>query len=339
MPQPEDVEFEQPAQEELITEKTELAKAKAGPDIHCYYCGSRNSADAKTCAQCGADLTEGAKRSSDRVMGAHRTEPAAKINCPACGTPNEASAPKCVQCGASLVETQPEPAPPTPVSPPVKESKRRGGLLGKIAIIAVVLLICGACITFFVLSNRTEDVSGSVQDVSWTRSIAIEELVPVTHEDWRDQIPVGAIVGTCIEKVHHTETRSSGETREICGTPYTVDTGSGAGEVVQDCEYEEIMEEVEVFADSCEYTIDEWQQVDRVALSGNDLNPEWPDPRLNSYQREGESEETYKITFNTEDGQYTFTTSKADLFAQAQIGSRWILQVNTFNAVTSIAPK
>ena len=298
MPQPDDLQFEQVAQEELIKDEAEIAKAKAGADIHCYYCGTRNPADAPTCSQCGADLTEGTARKSGRVMGAHHSGPAPKITCSACGAENEANAPKCVQCGASL--TQPEREPEPQKAEPVP--KKRFGLLGGIGGVLVLLLVCAAAITFIILSRRTEDVNGAVRDVTWTRNIAIEALMPVEDENWQDSIPSNAIVGTCTQKVHHTQDDPAPKAKEVCGTPYNVDKGSGYAEVVQDCEYE-------VYEEWCEYTVDEWQKVDEVSLSGNDFNPRWPTiPALNRDQREGEREEIYKIVFSAEQGQYTYTT-------------------------------
>ena len=67
-PQPEDVVFEQPAQEELIADEDAIAQAEAGPDIHCAYCGARNPATAETCSQCGADVKEGEARASGQVL-------------------------------------------------------------------------------------------------------------------------------------------------------------------------------------------------------------------------------------------------------------------------------
>jgi len=336
MPQPEDVKFEQPAQEKLIEDEAEIAKAKAGPDIHCYYCGSRNPADAETCSQCGAALTEGSARASGEVLGTHRDKPAAKIPCPACGAENEPDAPKCARCGASLVQPKPQ-EPPPPKAAPAPAAKSRSRLVGIVVGVVLVLLVCAGFITFFVLSNRTEDTAGQVQDCSWTREIDIEALVPVFDENWRDDIPAGADVGQCAEKVHHTESQPTGETREVCGTPYTVDSGSGHGEVVQDCETEEIMEEVEIYADWCDYSVDQWQVIDTAALSG-DVNPRWPELRLQTNQREGKRDEGYQFTFRTEDGSYSYTTGNANLFAQCRPGDKWVLKVNTFNAVTGIEP-
>lgn len=329
-PQPEDLQFEQAAHEELIKDEAEIARARAGPDIQCHYCGTRNPANAETCSQCGAALSEGTARASGQVLGAHRTGPPQKVTCPACGTPNEATAPRCVQCGASLIQPEPEPAPAQPAKAAAPKSRR--GLIGGGVLVTLLLVACAAVIAFIVLSGRTEDLNGTVQSVSWTRNIALMGLVPVEHEAWHDQIPAGAIAGTCTQRHRSTQDDPAPDAREVCGTPYTVDTGTGYGEVVQDCKYE-------VYEDWCAYTVDEWQIVDRLTRSGSDLNPQWPGaPVLGTNRREGEREEIYRITFDTENGTYTYSTGDASLFAQCQIGSRWLLKVNAFNAVTSIEP-
>src|SRR3989337_2565526 len=104
-PQPEDVVFEQPAQERLIEDKAELARAKAGPDVHCPYCGARNPAGAKFCGACGGNLAQGQAREKGRVLGAFRSGPAPKVKCPACGTENLADAGRCTNRGSPLPGT------------------------------------------------------------------------------------------------------------------------------------------------------------------------------------------------------------------------------------------
>ena len=327
MPQPENVEFEEAGQDELIKDEAELAKAQSGPDVHCYYCGSRNPAGATSCTQCGADLTQAKARTSGKVLGAQRTGPAPKIACPSCGTENEASAGKCVQCGAPL----PKPQPATPKARAVlPQQVKKPWAIGVIGVLAV--LCCLAAVVFFVLSNRTSDVTGTVNNVSWTRAIAIEALGPVQYEDWHDKIPAQAVVGTCTQKMRRTQDNPAPNAKEVCGTPYKVDKGSGYAEVVQDCKYQ-------VYEDWCKYTVDEWKQADEVSVSGSDFSPQWPAaPALNSRQREGARKETYQVTFRTEQGQYTYTPGTQTEFAQYQIGSRWVLKVNTFNAVVSTEP-
>ncbi len=323
--QPAGVQFEQAAQEALLTDQAAIEKAKAGPDVHCKFCGARNPAEAATCSRCGADLGEGAARERGRVLGAHRDRPAEMIPCRACGTPNDPSAQHCKNCGASLGREEPKPAQPAaPLA-----AARKGispvllGLLGLACIAALVI--------FFVLFNRTEGVVGSVREVVWTRTISIEALRPATHEDWRDEIPAGAEVGTCREAFHHVESEPVPGAEKICGTPYTVDLGSGSGEVVQDCEYR-------VYGDLCQYTLDEWQQVDAVTLSGDDLFPEWPTFTLAADERAGQRGEEYGVTIATDEGVYSYEPRDAADYARFEVGSRWTLEINTFNQLMSLAP-
>lgn len=340
-PQPDNVQFEQMAGAELITDKAELEQAKAGPDIHCAYCGSRNRGDANHCTQCGADLTEGEKRQAGQTLGAYSDKPAEKITCPACETPNQANASKCVNCGASLVQTPP-PKPQPQAQPQALGTRSKGrsrpqtagvgqaGLFGSIGLGLIGLLICGGLIFFFILAGRTEDVSGTVSNIGWTREVAIEGLVPVSYSGWRDDIPAGAAVGSCSERIHHTQDQPAPNAQKICGTPYVVDEGSGFGQVVQDCQYQ-------VYALYCDYTVEEWREVDTLRVTGGDLNPRWPAvTNLAGDERPGEQREVYEIVFDTEQGRYTYTTRDPNEFAQFQTGSRWTLQVNTFNTIVDV---
>ena len=333
-PQPDNVEFEQAAHTELIEDETKLAEAKSAPDIHCYYCGTRNPAGTANCSQCGADLSEGAIRKRGQVVGAHRTGPAQNIICPNCSTENTPNASNCVSCGASLVEAEPKPQPqPQRSTSQAKPSPTAGSskFIG-IGIGLVVLLFCGVIGLFIFLSGRTEPITGRVQDVEWSRSIIVEGLVPVTREAWRSDVPAGVVVGSCQPRLHHTQDEPAPNAEEVCGTPYVIDQGSGFGEVIQDCQYR-------VYEDFCEYQATEWQQVDTFSETGDNFTPIWPALSLNeSDQREGQREETYEVEFITEDGRYTYTTRDPIEFAQYQIGSSWILNVNTFNAVMSTEP-
>jgi hypothetical protein len=265
-------------------------------------------------------------------LGAQQTGPVEKINCPACATPNEANAAKCVSCGASLAQPKPVQPQPTAAPTPLK--------IGPVAIVGgvILLLIVGACIAFFALATRTSDVTGQVQALEWSRTIPIEALVPISGRAWRDQIPVGALVGSCAEQQRGIENRSTGLTRQVCATPYVVDTGTGFGEVKQDCVNEPIYEEVPVYDSMCSYTATVWQQVDQVSLSGTDANPRWPQPRLGGGQRQGLPSESYQVVFRTEAKSYTYSTSNADEFSRYQPGSRWVLKVNSFDAITGVEP-
>jgi ribosomal protein L40E len=318
-PQPRDVQFEQPAQEKLITDEKTIAAASAGPDIHCAYCGARNPAGAKTCKQCGADLAEGIAREAGRVVGALRTEEAPPLICLSCGTPNPATARKCSKCGDTLVKPQPKPA--------AAPARGRGSQWWLLPLAGIILL---AAVLIY-LGTRTTELIGSVSGVSWRRAISVEALQPVTRENWRDQLPAGVQVGQCTKKVHHTQDSPAPGAKEVCGTPYVRDQGSGYGKVVQDCHYE-------VYADWCQYRTTAWVAVDPLVLEGADLNPRWPAATLGQKQRAGSRSETYKVRLTANDKAYTYQPADLQEFAQFQPGSRWKLKVNTFGSVTDVEP-
>jgi len=117
----------------------------------------------------------------------------------------------------------------------------------------------------------------------------------------------------------------------VCGTPYTVDQGSGVGEVVQDCEYE-------VYDSYCDYQVLQWTVVTQSAAQDDDLQPYWPDLNLGPGQREGDREERYTVIFASGGKRYTYETSDPDVFSQFIPGSDWTLEVNTFGGVTRVSP-
>lgn len=319
--QPADVEFIQPLQETILADEAKIADAKGGPDLQCGYCGARNDATAVKCRECGADLKEGKERKAGKVLGAHRSGPAGKVPCPACGSENPANLHRCAKCGAGLV-------PGTELQKKAVADTTPGSnrtLLFVLAGLGAVLLI------FLFLSFRTEETVGVVEDITWERRIEIEALVPVTKEDWLEEIPVGAEVGRCGLRVARTQDEPGENTREVCGTPYTVDQGSGYGEVVQDCQYE-------VLEDWCSYTVDEWQRADVVSARGTGLEAIWPALQLETDQREGDRSEQYVIHFSSDGEVYRYNVSSVEDAMQFREGSRWILSVNTFNAITDIEP-
>jgi len=186
------------------------------------------------------------------------------------------------------------------------------------------------CALLYFLFFSTDEVTGTVQAVQWERAIPVEAFGPVEYEAFFDKIPSDASIISCTEEYHHTQTEPVDNSVEVCGTPYTVDTGGGFAEVVQDCEYE-------VYQDYCEYTVDEWYVVDTVTSRGNDFNTSWPNNALADGQRFGEERsESYVIIFDTKDGLERYTTTSHELFQEAQVGTTWVLQINQIGGVQSI---
>ena len=321
-PQPKDVAFQQAPEEQLITDQAKIATAQAGPDIHCAYCGARNPATAKTCKQCGSALAEGTARESGKVLGGLKDKPAPEVKCPSCGAMNPGAALKCSKCGAQLIAPQEAPPlPPTGVRP------RYLGLI----IAAAVLGLIGIFALVMVLGSRTTESVGQVSDVTWRRAIAIEALVPVTRETWRDELPAGADAGRCDRRVRSVQDHPAPGAREVCGTPYVIDTGTGYGQVKQDCRYE-------ISDDWCSYKAMAWVAAPPLVLEGADLNPRWPDAALAQNQRAGGRTENYAVVFKANDKMYTYAPRGLEEFVRFAPGSRWKLATSALGGVNVTGP-
>ncbi len=326
-PQPQEVQFEQAEHQQASQDEQLKKQAEVGPDVHCSFCGTRNPADAKICAQCGADLKEAARREKGKVMGAYQPKPVKQIDCPNCGTKNPETSLKCSGCGATLAKETPASAAPVAVTTPSPLSNKM--MIGLVAAI-LLLCICGV-IGYVWMSSPRESQNATVQSVEWQTNVAIEELGPVTYETWKDEVPQEAELGNCTDQVRYTRDQEpfGGSYNKVCGTPYTVDTGSGVGQVVQDCQYE-------VLEPYCQYTVQEWRAVDQASQTGNDLNPFLPDPQLGSYQRLGEQSASYVVVFETSEGQYSYPVDSLEEFQQFQIGSQWVLNINALGQIVSV---
>jgi hypothetical protein len=179
--------------------------------------------------------------------------------------------------------------------------------------------------------GQTNDVQATVTDVYWERTIAVEEYLQVTESDWWDEVPEDADVLSCSMEYRYTSDEPEANATEVCGEAYVVDTGTGVGEVVQDCVYE-------VYDDYCDYTAWVWTPIDPVVASGNDLAPYWPALNLTSNQREGTRDIGYQIEFQGPDEAYTYSTTDLDLFLQATPGSEWTLKVTNLGGVSEAIP-
>ena len=314
--------FELPAQQELIKDEAVIAKAERGPDVTCKYCGARNASDAKVCSQCSADLTQATARKSGEVLGAFSDEKKPDVKCPYCGALNPATALKCSNCAGSLAKRPVDQAKAPPATP---AKVNRVPLFIGIGVAVVAIIMCG--LLFF----RTTDTSAAVKGVQWQRAIEIMEERPVQHETWRDEIPSGVAAGACELKVRGTQDEPAPNSEKICGTPYTVDTGSGVGKVVQDCEYQ-------VKDDWCTYTVLEWTVVDSVVTKGAGANAEWPVVNLRADQREGDRAETYVVYFSSDGKEYQMTVASASDLLKYVAGSRWKLKVNALGGVVAAEP-
>ena len=327
--QPPDVKFEAPAQADLITDAEVVAQeATRAPDIACPYCDTRNPSDATVCKQCGGDLVAGTVRSAGHTVEAFSLAPAPPVNCTACGAENPAGQLNCASCGAPLPRAKPKPK-----AKPEPQQGGRGCLYIAAAFALVVVLGIVAMFAFGGGGERTT-LEANVVEGRWTRTVAVEGLAPARYTAWADQIPVEATVGACTEQVRRTVDElpePAPPHREVCGTPYAIDRGTGMAEVVADCQYE-------ILELRCEYTVNEWQVVRREEANGIGLTALWPDPALGGRERLGARDEAYTCVFAANDNTYSYRLASAALYQRCVPGSRWELEVTESGRVVRAQP-
>jgi predicted amidophosphoribosyltransferase len=315
-PQPENVQFELPSEQEFVKDETKLQAAQAGADIHCGFCGTRNPATATTCSQCGADLKEGKARQAGQILQAPPPSPRV-VKCDNCGAENPASNATCSNCGAALpkrAQAQPPATATKTPNPPAQKKKNywllAGGIAGALALCCMVIGI----LFLFPFSS----VQGTVTNVHWKTVVPVEELRAVEYSNERGSPPADAYNVSC-----------QNEEREVCEQK-TIDLGNGYSEVVEECHNES--------EQYCSYTRDEWTVIQTYPLEGNDLNPIYASPSLSSKQQLGNASEEFTVTFSTDKGDKTYSPSSVSEFQQFTIGSTWTLNLNALGGVVSVEP-
>jgi len=315
-PQPENVQFERPADEKVVTDEKALQSARVGPDVHCGFCGTRNSATAKVCSQCGGDLKESQARQAGRVMDAAAPAPQS-IKCTNCGTENPPANTICSNCGAPLSRLA-ESAGIASASVaagsihPAAPKKPNLLLIGGIA--AGVLACCiGIALIFFL---PTSSVEATVSEVYWQTSVPVEEVRAVSYDNERGSPPSDAYNVSC-------DTQSE----EVCEQK-TIDKGNGYAEVVEDCHTE-----TEQY---CDYTRDEWTTIQTYSLDGHDSAPMYEQPSLSTGQRLGNETVTFSVSFAVDNGIKNYTPDDLNEYRQFRTGDIWTLNLNALGGVVSV---
>jgi hypothetical protein len=321
----EDNKFELPDQQELITDIDKLDEAKKGPAIQCPYCNVLNPAGTTLCIQCGGDIQAGLARQAGEVLGAYETAPVPDRPCQFCNQPVKANAQRCPICGGSLVEAVKPAATATTVPKKIPLWLIIGGII-------LGVLCFASLIAYIVMSSRTNDVTAIVSDLSWQLSIEILEMQPVQKSAWSEDVPSQAQDVSCQDKYQETSNSPVPNATEVCGTPYTIDVGSGAGKVVQDCEYL-------VYSSYCNYSILDWTVVNTAVAQGSDNNPQWPMLNLQAGQQEGNRYESYQVAFDADGQTYSYTPVDMAEFSQFEIDSQWVLAINTFDQIKDVQRK
>jgi membrane protease subunit (stomatin/prohibitin family) len=317
-PQPDNVKFQRAADEKIVTDEKQVAAAKAGADIHCGFCGTRNPGNAVTCSQCGADLKEGKAREAGQVLQAS-TAPKT-VTCTNCGTVNPSSERLCSKCGSPLPKAEaakPQPAPiqtrATPATGASVQPKKTNWLLIG-GILGALMLCCAVVLFMFVFPSSS--VQGTVTNVEWKTVVPVEEKQPVNYTNRTGGVPGDAYDVSC-----HTESK------EVCEEK-TVDQGNGFAEVIKECHNED--------TEYCDYTVDEWKIIHSYPLTGNDLDPVYEEPTIYGSQRIGTATEELTVYFDTDKGEEVYHPGTVSEFQQYEIGSTWTLNMNVLGGVLSV---
>lgn len=317
--QPEKVQFFAPAEAKLIQGENAAKIAKAGADIHCGFCGTRNAGDAVTCSQCGGDLKEGKARAAGREM--QREAPIVEVKCTNCGEMNPSTKRMCANCGAPLPRSASDTAgtpsaagtltPAAPVAP--SGTKRK---MSWIAIGGVVACIAAVCIGAFMLLSPSKSITANVDRVYWQTSAPVEEARAVNYSEQAGSAPAGAYDVSCRDDV-----------QQVCEEK-TIDKGNGYAEVVQECHDETTQ--------YCSYTLDEWTTIQTYTLDGSDFSPTYSRPNLSSGQRLGDETLTLEVYFVGDGAEYLYNPESVQEFQLYILGSAWTLRLNALGGVVSV---
>jgi hypothetical protein len=304
----------------------------------CPQCGrQRNRGPEKFCGGCGAPrgpevrfyLPEDAAEVTD-AQALEQAKAAPDWICSYCEADNPARNDFCSGCGASKEGTQARPvvehrfdAPAVPPPLPSAPSKLSPGLkkgcgLGCLGLLALVIL--------FAILGRPREKDLTVSGHHWVRTIAVEELRPVTEQAWEGEVPSAARLLGSSNEVHHvdriqtgtrTQTRTVSE-RVQTGTERvkvgTRDLGNGYFEDVyedrpvyetrerEETYQEPVYIEKPVYRKRYRYQIEKWVPDREARNEGQGTAAAWPDPKLAGKQREGGRQEVYEVFFTDPKG-------------------------------------
>jgi hypothetical protein len=230
---------------EFCDTKGLLAKSQR----HCAECGAKQNSDKRYFPPEGQEV---------RIDG-HKYEGSDNY-CPACNNPQSAAGKNCSNCGSPMDGSTEVKGVVTPVVPVKQKSK--------LWIIIVVLVVIAAIvgIVFGVRHcNRTETAQGKILAHRWERTVPIEIFDDVTHERWRNEVPMNARLVVC-----HRATRSTRQVPdgESCREEKK-DNKDGTFEKVKKCTPKFRSEPID--DDKCKFVVTEWHRIEEAVARGNGM--------------------------------------------------------------------
>ena len=346
-PQDENTKFYMPDKIDYVPDE-EAKKISRNPDWECSFCGSLNSDNDVSCRNCGASKEDSKRNYFEMHQQKEKKE--AKQEREQKEEVKESSG-KTVENSSDLAYEQ------AAAAPPPKRNKNVKSILPWILGLAGIGLILALIISLFV--PTVKDVT--IEDFSWKRSIAIEELTTFNGSDW--SLPVDARLRYTQREVKdhktvldHHETVTVTKTRQVWDHDETEKTYTDLGngyfdehvsktpvyrtETYQETSEKPIYREDPVYATKYYYEIDRWITVDRAVSSGEDHDPHWPKVTLKEKQRKGSKSETYTVVV-TVDGKEEIKeyTMPFDEWKSLKKGSTVKLKVNKLGHAELITEK
>jgi len=279
----------------------------AGVDVVCPFCSTPNSANAKFCKQCGADIVNG--------------KPAELITQQSTGMEGTSG----VREDLALKEFNARTAPPAAKFkfPPV--------LLGVLAVAAVII------IGLIVLSRSTYGATIQVTNLTWERNIFTETYTAAPGSGWRDSVPIDAYSVSCSPRQREYTDSESYQ----CGFEVS-DRGDGSGaRRPKMCQRNVTRYETDSF---CSYAINRWIPGQTYSQSGGPTDPlAWPlyTPRGSGISigatRESRREQDLRVLFDgTGDkagSDFTYEVEDESSWMTFKVGQAYSVDINRLEQV------
>jgi predicted nucleic acid-binding Zn ribbon protein len=282
-----------PAEEDMVALENHQY---VGADKICPACSQPNSAASTYCSECGADLATGKQAESQgvRELGTGGAES---------DTRRDVVKDQFVAEMARVDALE--------AAKPIFLGLRKKEWIVGGAISTVVLLIVAAVFAF----TYRKDVSGTVQALTWQRSIDIESFAQHTDASWDDNVPGDAYSVSCSTRQHGTKKVANGSHQECR------DVDKGDGSFSRECKTVTDYREEPVYDQWCAYTVDRWGKNRAVTAQGDVAQtPYWPQYALApgggskryGQERAGDKHETYTVVIRQSDGKKTHECAYPD---------------------------
>lgn len=305
-PRDENVEFYMDNPQNYVLDEALAEKARQGPDWVCQFCDCLNSATVSVCEGCGS-----AREAETKDYFENLQEQQEKAKREVDEQPDDITA-------EAADEYCPE---PRPIAKPDRQKRINYGKIMKVGVVALLVV---AFIAGMVMLFTPREVTGTIVDMKWSRSVEIEEYKTVRESGW--SVPSGGREVSRSEEIHHYnsvishyETKTRTYTEQVLDhyeeyvSGYR-DLGNGYFEEITSQRpvyrtetrtetYEEpVYVQVPVYETKYVYDIEKWVHQTNKRTEGNDKNPYWSDYKCKANERIGSKMEVFSVTVKLDNG-------------------------------------